>query len=127
MMLNLHNTCILLHIWELLFVLFPTLFLLACFVQVVELLLFIRSISVATCLFFFFELQSQKKNYSCFFNVSRMLPLKRLVRTACVTAKVCSGICLWQGVLWLLSFVRHQHLCNSFSHYSFFFFFCSML
>lgn len=61
MMLNLHNTCILLHIWELLFVLFPTLFLLACFVQVVELLLFIRSISVATCLFFFLSCSHKKK------------------------------------------------------------------
>lgn len=79
MMLNLHNTCILLHIWELLFVLFPTLFLLACFVQVVELLLFIRSISVATCLFFFFLSCSHKKKIILVF-------------------LMCQGCCLLKGL-----------------------------
>lgn len=80
MMSNLHNICILLHIWELLFVLSPTIFLLACFVQVVELLLFIRSISVATCPFFFFELQSQKEKFILAFFL------------------MCRGCCLLKGL-----------------------------
>lgn len=58
---------------------------------------------------------------SLFFNMWRLLPLRRFARSAYVSAEAGSGMCLWQGMLWLLSYVRHQHLCDSLPHCSFFF------
>lgn len=100
------------------FVPLPTPFPFACFVPVVELLLFILRGHLP-----FLRCSHKKKilsllNFCCFLTRGRLLPLETLVRNAYATAQVCGGICLWQGMLRLLSFVWHQHLCDSFSHYS---------